>query len=236
MTSESQPKALRRPTERAVAAGRRGRKTQPERTAATRLKLIEATIDCLVEHGYAATSTTLIAERAGVSRGALFYNFATKADLMLAVMDFVYELDTQLYDERLGGVTDERERTLTMTKLAWETFSGRGGIATMRIELEGSNDPELKDRLPASLNQISERAQARQSARAPTGPSRARLRTTASRVHVAALRGLTMALIAGVPPEDLQDELALLSRYMEFVIEELWPAAAAADRKARNGA
>jgi AcrR family transcriptional regulator len=231
MTSESESATT---TQSVENSARRGRRTQPERTAATRQKLIEATIECLVEYGYAATSTTLIIKRAGVSRGALFYNFATKADLMLAVLDYVYELDTQLYDERLKGIKGDREYALALTKLAWETFSGPGGMATMRIELEGSKDPELRDRLPGGLMRVSERAQARQTARAPTGPNRARLRTIASRVHVAALRGLTMALIAGANPDDLEDELNLLYRYMQFVTDVLWPEAAAADRKARS--
>lgn len=231
MTLESRSATKSQPGPAAEAKSRRGRKTQPERTAATRLKLIEAAIECLVELGYAAASTTLIVERAGVSRGALFYNFPTKADLMLAVLDHVYELDTKLYEERLGGIKDDREYALALTKLSWEAFSGPGGIATMRIELEGASDPELKDRLPAGLMRVSERAEARQAARAPTGPNRAKLRTTASRVHVAALRGLTMSLIAGAKREDLEDDLQLLYRYMEFVVDVLWREAAAEDHK-----
>lgn len=232
MESESHPPTGN--SEAPKTAKRRGRKTQPERTAATRQKLIEATIDCLVENGYAATSTSVIIERAGVSRGSLFYNFPTKADLMLAVLDHVYEQDTRLYDESLKGITDDRQYALALTKLSWQAFSGAGGIATMRIALEGSNDPELKDRLPASLMRVSARSQARQNARAPTGPNRARLRTAASRVHVAALRGLTMQLITGSKPEELQDELDLLNRYMAFVTDVLWPEATAQDRKARG--
>jgi AcrR family transcriptional regulator len=224
-----------KPADRSTSPARRGRKTQPERTAATRQKIIEATIECLVEFGYAATSTTTIVKRARISRGALFYNFATKADLMLAVLDYVYELDTELYDENLKGIPYGQDYVLALTKLSWQAFSGPGGIATMRIELEGANDPELKDRLPASLLRVSDRAQARQNLRAPTGPNRTRLRTTASRVHVAALRGLTMSLIIGAKPEDIQDELDLLNRYMEFVNDVLWPEARAADHKARDG-
>jgi hypothetical protein len=43
-----------------------------------------------------------------------------------------------------------------------------------------------------------------------------------------------MALIAGANPDDLEDELNLLYRYMQFVTDVLWPEAAAADRKARS--
>jgi AcrR family transcriptional regulator len=209
------------------------RKTQPERTDATRRKLIEAAISCLAEKGYADTSTTVVADRAGVSRGSIFYNYPTKADLMLAVIDHVYEQDTRLYDETLKDIADEREYALALTRLSWRAFSAPGGMAVMHIVLEGSRDPELKDRLAARLARVSERSEARLSARAPKGPARARLRTVAARVHVAALRGLAMELVTGGDPEDLADELALLSRYMEFVTDVLWPEAAAEDRKLR---
>ena len=215
-----------------IAKARVGRKTQPERTAATRQKLIEATISCLVECGYAATSTTVVADRAGVSRGSIFYNYPTKADLMLAVLDYVYEQDTQFYDAHLKGIADGREYALALTRISWEALSGPGGIAVMRIILEGSSDPELKDRLPAGVSRVSDMAAARQAERAPTGPARTRLRVAASRVHVAALHGLTMELITGTDPAELKAELALLNRYMEFVTDVLWPEAAAEDRAA----
>ncbi len=45
------------------------RQRQADRSRETRRKLMEATVDCLVEHGWSGTTTTLVAERAGVSRG-----------------------------------------------------------------------------------------------------------------------------------------------------------------------
>src|ERR1019366_1193637 len=46
------------------------RRTQQERRDETRAKLLDATIESLVEVGYSATTTRLLAERAGVSSGA----------------------------------------------------------------------------------------------------------------------------------------------------------------------
>ena len=42
--------------------------------------MLAATIDCLVERGYANTSTRHIAARAGVTLGALQHHFSGKAD------------------------------------------------------------------------------------------------------------------------------------------------------------
>jgi len=220
------------PTAPAQVAPPRARRTQQERTAETRRKLIEAAIATLAESGYAATSTTVVADRAGVSRGSIFYNFPSKADLMLAVLDHVLHEDLRFYARRLAGITSRRAYVLEQTKVSWEAFSGPRGIAVMQIMLGGASDPELKPRLPKSLLRISEESAQSQQRRAPAGEASRKLRTVVSRVHVAALRGMAMELIAGASPEDLAEELALLGRYMEFVLDVLVPEALAKDRAA----
>jgi AcrR family transcriptional regulator len=52
-----------------------------------RARLLEATVECLVERGFAGTSTTLVSERAGVSRGAQLHHFPTKNDLVVAAVE-----------------------------------------------------------------------------------------------------------------------------------------------------
>ena len=60
---------------------------QEERTRAMRARLLEATIECLVERGWAGTSTTVVSQRAGVSRGAQLHHFPTKNALVLAAVE-----------------------------------------------------------------------------------------------------------------------------------------------------
>lgn len=64
---------------------------QEERTRAMRGRLLEATIELLVERGFAGTSTTLVSERAGVSRGAQLHHFPTKNDLVVAAVEHLTE-------------------------------------------------------------------------------------------------------------------------------------------------
>ncbi len=52
-----------------------------------RARLLEATVELLVEKGFAGTSTTLVSERAGVSRGAQLHHFPTKNDLVVAAVE-----------------------------------------------------------------------------------------------------------------------------------------------------
>ena len=57
-----------------------------------RARLLEATVDCLVERGFAGTSTTLVSERAGVSRGAQLHHFPTKNTLVVAAVEHLTEV------------------------------------------------------------------------------------------------------------------------------------------------
>lgn len=54
-----------------------------------RARLLDATVELLVERGFAGTSTTLVSQRAGVSRGAQLHHFPTKNDLVVAAVEHV---------------------------------------------------------------------------------------------------------------------------------------------------
>jgi len=68
------------------------RRTQADRTAATRAALVGAARQLFAEHGYADVGTERVAQAAGVTRGALYHQFADKAELFAAVLEAV-ELD-----------------------------------------------------------------------------------------------------------------------------------------------
>ncbi len=67
------------------------KRTQAQRTAATRAALVVAARPLFAEYGYAAISTDQIARAAGVTRGALYHQFAGKEELFAAVVEQVEE-------------------------------------------------------------------------------------------------------------------------------------------------
>lgn len=75
-----------------------------EQSDVTRGALLSVARELFTERGYAATSTTEIADRAGVTRGALYHHFAAKDDLFRAVFE---ELEAEVAErvarEALAG-------------------------------------------------------------------------------------------------------------------------------------
>lgn len=119
------------------------RRTQAERSAHTRERLVAAAIEALHRLGYAATSTALVADRAGVSRGAMLHQFPTKADLMAAVVRATFDADVAVYRQGLEGLSDPLGRFLRLIGLAGERFRAPGGVAQTELWNATRSDPEL---------------------------------------------------------------------------------------------
>lgn len=75
------------------------------RRQATRRKLYEAAVTLIAEQGFSATTVEEIAERAGVAKGTVYYNFASKNDLFEGLLRHGVELLT----ESLRRAADEVE-------------------------------------------------------------------------------------------------------------------------------
>lgn len=119
------------------------RRTQAERTAATSTRIIEAAISCLHERGYSATSTSLVAQVAGVSRGAMLHHYTTKVSLMTAVVLATYRSDIAAYSNVLADLRNGKDALQSLIDTAWACFNSAGGIAQTEIWLAVRSDKEL---------------------------------------------------------------------------------------------
>ncbi len=129
-----------------VTAKKRARRTQAERRAETRAALLEATIDCLVEHGYAGTTTRRIAERAGVTLGAVQHHFGSKVGLLGEARRYI---TTQWFEELLSKVPPEtlpaRTRQELMLDQGWETYKGRYFQAALELVVAARTNSKLRE-------------------------------------------------------------------------------------------
>jgi AcrR family transcriptional regulator len=120
------------------------RRTQAERRASTRGALLQATIECLVELGYARTTTNEVQQRAGVSRGALTHHFASKAELLLAAMDSLYDDFSTSILEAATTLPTGPERIRPAIRLLWDRFDGPLFLAAMELWVAARTDPDLR--------------------------------------------------------------------------------------------
>jgi AcrR family transcriptional regulator len=119
------------------------RRTQAERSAATIARLICATISILHKHGYTATTTTMVAELAGVSRGAMLHHYPTKVQLMAATVYATYDSDIAAYQAVMLDVSNKDDLLDQLIDTAWACFRSANGIAQTEIWIATRSDPEL---------------------------------------------------------------------------------------------
>ncbi|MEB3022280.1 TetR/AcrR family transcriptional regulator [[Mycobacterium] crassicus] len=117
-----------------------GRRTQAERSAAMRVRLLDATIDCLVTYGYAGTTTPRIAEVAGVTRGAQVHHFRSKEDLVVAAVEHLAQQRTQAAIRELGQVDSIPDPVTTALNFLWESHQGPMFIATVELWVAARTD------------------------------------------------------------------------------------------------
>jgi AcrR family transcriptional regulator len=119
-------------------------RTQAERSERTRAQLFEATIECLLDLGYAGTSLNEICKRAGLTRGAQQHHFATKAEMMAHALEYlVTKLRDQVMDD-VHQLADDPDRVAKGVDLLWKSFSGTLSTAAMELWVAARTDPELR--------------------------------------------------------------------------------------------
>ena len=124
---------------------------QADRTRAMRARLLEATVELLVERGFAGTSTTLVSERAGVSRGAQLHHFPTKNDLVVAAVEHITELRgeelsaafAELSAEPVVSAAGRRTRLRKVLALLGDHFSSPVFTAALELWVAARTDEAL---------------------------------------------------------------------------------------------
>ncbi|MGN6605625.1 MAG: TetR/AcrR family transcriptional regulator [Jatrophihabitans sp.] len=116
------------------------RAPQQDRSRATRARLLEAAIDCLAELGWTQSTVAVIAERAGVSRGAAQHHFPTREALFTAAVEQVTAERADEIRERLQAGTD----TASIVSVVFDLFSGKLFRAALTMWVAAASEPEMQ--------------------------------------------------------------------------------------------
>jgi len=196
------------PEGRAEALPRK-RRSQAERRAATRGALLDATLEVLVEVGYARLTTTQVVQRAGVTRGAQAHYFATKADLVVQALGHLTDkLAAEMMSQPLRDIHGARAQYEALLNRLWEVYAGPASTALLELFVASRTDPELRASLVEFDSAVARTLQRTAAAVAPALVERDDFRPLVA-TAIATIRGLWL----------------LRAVASERAIRRLWPSA-----------
>jgi AcrR family transcriptional regulator len=208
------PAAQRTPRAKARPAPRKARRSQSERSAETRARILEAAIDCIAERGFRKATAARIAARAGVSWGAVQHHFGTKESILEAVIARgLEELAGEMRGLRARHPSLEA-RVVAFTERAWGVFSRSANRAFLQVVLNtsegasrGGITPHHGDRILAVLEGLWADL---------FGDSKASAehQRTAQRLTFSLFSGLALESILMPQHQDFASELHVLQRVL----------------------
>ncbi len=125
------------------------RRTQAERSASTRARLLDAAVECVLDLGYARTTTVEIARRARLSRGAQLHHFPTKAELVTAAVEHLFRRRQEEFRQAFARLPAEVDRFAAAIDLLWSMVSGPTFYTWLELAVAARTDADLRGQVVA---------------------------------------------------------------------------------------
>jgi AcrR family transcriptional regulator len=193
-----------------------GAPSQFQKSEITRQALIRAAVETIAEVGYAAATTTLISERAGVSRGAFQHHFRSKNDIMLAILN---EMSRQVnigieagplaalpLDARIDALLDHYYRA----------YGTRLHFAAIQIWLNALREPELRRSVHYGLTLVDRAVLDAWRATFPETDLDDRNLMAVRRVIISTIRGSTIHDMWSNEKDSSAQDLSVLRAFLKY--------------------
>ena len=120
-------------------------RTQAQRSAETIAKLLTAARSVLADSGYQGMTTSLVAKRAGVSRGALLHHFPNRAALVVATAEKLIESEVHAFRDAMASLPATADRYHAAIDFLWRLFQSDEHLAWTELSLGARSDPDVAD-------------------------------------------------------------------------------------------
>ena len=121
------------------------REPQQDRSRLTRARLLESAVTCLAELGWAGATVAVVAERAGVSRGATQHYFPTREDLFTAALEHMAEVRlAEIRSEAARLPAGSATRTRDVVGLLVRLYTGPLFRAALQLWAAAAASPVLR--------------------------------------------------------------------------------------------
>jgi AcrR family transcriptional regulator len=104
---------------------------------------LDATLESLIEVGYARTTTSRVCELAGLSRGAQVHHFPTKAELVAASLERLGERRVQDLERRANRIPDREDRLASALEVLWSNFASSLFLAGLELGVASRSHAEI---------------------------------------------------------------------------------------------
>ena len=120
---------------------------QARKSSNTRDQILDSAIRCIVEHGYANTTTTKIAEAAGLSRGATLHHFPSRMDIIRAAVDYLHQKRLRAFRKSVATIPEGADRVKMAVASYWDHVTHPMFVAFFELSVAARSDKELEDLL-----------------------------------------------------------------------------------------
>jgi AcrR family transcriptional regulator len=121
----------------------RPRRTQAQRSAEMRERLLDATVSVLIDYGFAGTTTARVVEAAGVTKGAQLHHFPSKEGLVVAAIDHLARQRAQTAIDTIADARSTPDPAVAVLDLLWEAHQGPMFVATVELWVAARTNPVL---------------------------------------------------------------------------------------------
>lgn len=197
------------------------RRTQEDRRATTRARVLDAAVACLLENGYAGFSIGEVQKRADMARGTLLHHFPAKADLVSAAVGHL--VTQRVAQAQQAAVGDAAERLDAFVDAVWADLSSPTFHTLLELWGAARTDAGLREALareqPHLLGSIQSGLEAVLTTDGDDDPRVPLL--VAFTVQL--LTGLSITAVLGARDAELQRTLRAWKRALRVLLGDLDP-------------
>ncbi|MEL7022114.1 MAG: TetR/AcrR family transcriptional regulator [Pseudomonadota bacterium] len=117
---------------------------QAQKSASTRGQIIEAAITAFVSRGYANTTTTHIADEAGLSRGAMLHHFPSKMDIVKAAIEHLHNKRLSAFQRAIVEIPTDADRVRLAVEAYWRHVQHPMFVAFFELSVAARTDSDLR--------------------------------------------------------------------------------------------
>jgi len=196
---------------------------QAQKSAMMRDTILDAALDCFISIGYASTTTAKIAEKAGVSRGAMLHHFPSKTELIQAAVEYLHNKLIDLYASNVEKITHDLpvdERNRLGLQGYWNYLSSDLFTAYHELCVAGRTDPELQGILEDSIKRFDVNMLESNKQLFPEWSARGELYDLAMDITKFLMEGMAVSQIVSQKEKRVQRMIGYLGDRLEEIFHE----------------